>query len=221
MRKLILSAVSAATFAVLSASPAAATVTFDFWWTGDADCRSACGPPAPIKTPLAFTVSSPTESGSASWGEDGRGSYPLPVVTDPAFALQGPGVGIDGGVEPPNFGYDPTCWIEEVCTFYSVAWTAVDGVLTALYLKIDDASSDLQFGLTGGWALTDDLDFAGGGGCCIEGYWQAALPGGGSAPVPEPGSMPLLLTALFGLAFVRSRRQPAPRPRAAEIPAGS
>jgi hypothetical protein len=113
MRKLMLAAVSALSLLPSFATPASATVTFDFYETGITSCGSPdCMPPKQPTVLMSLTLSGPTETGSA------KHSFPggTPVVTDPNFAFHLSAFGeriiaaSDFGSSPPGFvlGYNST-----------------------------------------------------------------------------------------------------------------
>jgi hypothetical protein len=181
--------------------PAAATVTFSFMETGTLnDCFiGPCGLQL-LRTPrelMSITLSSGTETGEAESNGTMFGNTPPPVVTDPNFSFLGPGGAIEAGIGPvPFFEYG---------VFYDMHWVAVAGQLTYLSLIYDNSlneSSFSNFGLTGGLAIRDQ-GCALTPNCQVTGFWTDPR----SDPIPEPGSLALLLSALLlggGIVFRRA-----------------
>jgi hypothetical protein len=198
MYKLIVAAVSAAVLPLLSAVPASASVTFDFFETALTSCRNGtlvhpCQIPNPSE-PLAIlslTLSNPTETGSATW--NGNYSTP-PVVTDPGFdfAILYPLYfgSIRDQIYAPSFGAN-------IGQPYSFTWSASNGELTAISTAFNNTMDEVNIGLTGGLIGSDGtVGTCEIGICDVAGFWQR---------VPEPGSGLLLLSALFGFGLVRLR----------------
>jgi hypothetical protein len=214
MRKLIFSAVIATAFAALCISPAFATITFDFYETGISNCYpsslSCSLPPQPFVL-MSLTVSQP--SGHAYMTNSG--SPGTVDISDPSFAFSLYPFGSPPGipVSASNSGLDPTCGAAGNCFIlsYSMSWSAGGNVLDAASIGFSGIHNTVLagFGLSGGTIASDYM--LGGcsiGVCTVTGFWQDAPPS-----LPEPGSMPLLLTALLGLGFARLLQRPATRAR--------
>jgi hypothetical protein len=201
MRKLILTAISAAALLSSFPTPGGATVTWSFYETGCIHCSPA---PQPFVL-MSFTLPDATSSGSASWT-----GYPaLPVVTEPYFTFQ---LVTGERIAPPNYAYFSACapsfgiLCQGITTIfdYSISWNEVAGQLNAVSISLDGESETVGFGsgfggfgLSGGGFASDGVVGCGTNTQCqISGFWQ------GVEFVPEPGSAVLLLSALFGFGLI-------------------
>ena len=200
MHKLAMALTTAAAMLMSFATPASATVTFDFYETGVVSCAAdTCTEGSLPALLLRMTLSDPTESGSAFYGGPGFGAPPPPQVSDPNFGLVvlTGATALEGGlrIEAPNFGVFPdTC-----CLSYNISWDEVGRQLDSISFSLSTDLDALRgIGLTGGTIGSDGLI-----GTCVDG---SCVITGAWVRVPEPGSATMLLSALFGFGLVRRRR---------------
>ncbi|HEY1432731.1 MAG TPA: PEP-CTERM sorting domain-containing protein [Stellaceae bacterium] len=217
MRKLRLPMVAAAFAVFLSISANATPVTWSFYETAIISCNGSptdCVlPPQPFVL-MTLTLPDPTSAGTAVW----QGGASQPVYTGDSFALTIP---VQLGVLhlTPAFSGDPsnpggldctqTLNPSTICEF-NISWSEAAGDLTSVSINVDATRDNVgglagppSFGLTGG-AIASDHTLGGctNTQCVVGGFWQNDLP--------EPSSLPMLVTSFLVLLALRKRRRTSP-----------